>query len=69
MIEVINKHIKIAVMGCVVNGIGESKDADIGVAGGKDKSVIFVKGEPITTVNNDQVEEVLIRMIKEMIND
>ncbi len=65
----IDRKLKIAVMGCVVNGIGESKDADIGVAGGKDKSVIFVKGEPITTVNNDQVEEVLIRMIKEMIND
>lgn len=65
----IDKKLKVAVMGCVVNGIGESKDADIGVAGGKDKSVIFVKREPITTVNNDQLEEVLMRMIKEMIND
>lgn len=65
----IDKKLKVAVMGCVVNGIGESKDADIGVAGGKDKSVIFVKGEPVTTVSNDQVEEVLMRMIKEMIND
>lgn len=65
----IDKKLKVAVMGCVVNGIGESIDADIGVAGGKDKSVIFVKGEPVTTVSNDQVEEVLMRMIKEMIND
>ncbi len=42
--------IKVAVMGCVVNGPGEAKDADIGLAGGKDKGIIFCKGEVIRTV-------------------
>ncbi len=41
----IKKPLKIAVMGCAVNGPGEAKDADIGIAGGKDCCVIFVKGE------------------------
>ncbi len=42
--------IKVAVMGCVVNGPGEAKDADIGLAGGKDKGIIFRKGEVIRSV-------------------
>ncbi|MDD6089038.1 MAG: flavodoxin-dependent (E)-4-hydroxy-3-methylbut-2-enyl-diphosphate synthase [Desulfovibrionaceae bacterium] len=42
--------IKVAVMGCVVNGPGEAKGADIGLAGGRDKGVIFRKGEVIRTV-------------------
>lgn len=44
--------ITIAVMGCVVNGIGEGKHADIGIAGGKDNSVIFLKGKTLKTVKN-----------------
>ena len=40
-----HKRLKVAVMGCVVNGIGEGKDADIGIAGGKDECVIFSGGE------------------------
>ncbi len=51
----IKKRIKIAVMGCVVNGIGESKDADFGVCGGKEKSVIFEKGEIVKTVPNEDI--------------
>lgn len=47
--------LKIAVMGCVVNGIGESKDSDVGVAGGKGKSVIFRKGEIVRTVANEDI--------------
>ncbi|MCD6551817.1 flavodoxin-dependent (E)-4-hydroxy-3-methylbut-2-enyl-diphosphate synthase [Thermotoga sp.] len=41
----INRSLKVAVLGCIVNGIGEGKDADLGVAGLKDGVVIFVKGE------------------------
>lgn len=52
----VNKSLKIAVMGCVVNGPGEAKDADLGVAGGKDKCVIFKKGEIIKTVEKKDVE-------------
>ncbi|MBQ3060544.1 MAG: flavodoxin-dependent (E)-4-hydroxy-3-methylbut-2-enyl-diphosphate synthase [Desulfovibrio sp.] len=43
-------HIKVAVMGCVVNGPGEAREADLGLAGGRDKGIIFRKGEIIRTV-------------------
>ncbi len=43
----VKKHLKIAVMGCIVNGPGEAKDADIGIAFGKKKAAIFVKGNII----------------------
>ncbi|MFH1382811.1 MAG: flavodoxin-dependent (E)-4-hydroxy-3-methylbut-2-enyl-diphosphate synthase [Chloroflexota bacterium] len=46
----IDKPIKVAVMGCVVNGPGEAKDADIGIAGGKGKGILFKKGEKIRVV-------------------
>jgi len=46
----ITKPIKVAVMGCVVNGPGEAKDADIGIACGKGKAVLFKKGEKIGVV-------------------
>jgi (E)-4-hydroxy-3-methylbut-2-enyl-diphosphate synthase len=46
----INKPIKVAVMGCVVNGPGEAKDADIGIACGKGKAVLFKKGKRIATI-------------------
>lgn len=52
----VKKPIKIAVMGCVVNGPGEAKDADIGVAGGKDGCVIFVKGEIVKKVKEEDLE-------------
>ena len=46
----IDKPIKVAVMGCVVNGPGEAKDADIGIACGKGKAVLFKKGKKIRTI-------------------
>lgn len=58
----INKNIKVAVMGCVVNGPGEAKDADIGVAFAKDKSTLFKKGELVATVENDRVVNELERL-------
>lgn len=59
----LDKSVKIAVMGCVVNGIGESKGCDIGVAGGKDKSVIFREGKIIATVPNEKIYEELKKEI------
>ena len=44
------KRVKVAVMGCVVNGLGEGKEADIGIAGGRGSAVLFVKGERVKTV-------------------
>lgn len=62
----LDKSVKIAVMGCVVNGIGESKGSDVGVAGGKDKSVIFREGKIISTVPNDRILEELKKEIERL---
>ena len=53
----IRKPLTIAVMGCVVNGPGEAADADLGIAGGKDGCVIFVKGKVVRKVAKDEVEK------------
>jgi (E)-4-hydroxy-3-methylbut-2-enyl-diphosphate synthase len=50
----ISEPIKVAVMGCVVNGPGEAKDADVGIAGGKGKGAIFKKGKVVGTVREDK---------------
>lgn len=52
----IKKPLKIAVMGCVVNGPGEARDADLGIAGAKDECAIFVKGEIVRKVKHCDVE-------------
>lgn len=56
------KPLKVAVMGCVVNGLGEGREADIGIAGGKGDAVLFVKGEKVRVLHGDFVEE-LVREI------
>lgn len=59
------KNIKIAIMGCIVNGPGEAREADIGIAGGKGVGLIFKKGEIIKTVKEeDLVEELLCEIDK-----
>ncbi len=60
----INKPIKVAVMGCVVNGPGEAKDADIGIACGKGKAVLFKKGQKIGVVQEGGFIEALMREIE-----
>lgn len=59
------KQIKVAVMGCVVNGLGEGREADIGVAGGVDSAILFVHGEKIRTLHGNYVEE-LVHEIEKM---
>lgn len=49
------KSIKVAVMGCVVNGPGEAREADIGIAGGKDEAVLFIHGQPIKKLTGDNI--------------
>lgn len=63
--EGIEKPLKVAVMGCVVNGIGESQGANLGVAGGKDKSAIFVDGEYVCNVANEDILTTLKKYILE----
>jgi (E)-4-hydroxy-3-methylbut-2-enyl-diphosphate synthase len=60
--------IKIAVMGCVVNGPGEAKEADIGIAGGKRQGVLFKKGKVIKKVPESDLARTLIEEIRKMVN-
>ncbi|MFA5449366.1 MAG: flavodoxin-dependent (E)-4-hydroxy-3-methylbut-2-enyl-diphosphate synthase [Clostridia bacterium] len=60
----IKKQVKIAVMGCSVNGIGESRDADFGVCGGAERSVIFLHGKPLKTVDNSRILEELTTILE-----
>ena len=60
----INKPLKIAVMGCVVNGPGEAKDCDIGIAGSKDFCVIFKKGEIVKKVPFEDAEKEFVKELK-----
>ena len=59
MVQDIPLDIKVAVMGCVVNGPGEAKEADIGIAGGKGVGLLIKKGEIIKKVPEDQLLETL----------
>lgn len=62
----INKNIKVAVMGCAVNGPGEAKEADIGIAGGRGYGLIFKKGEIFKKVKEEQLVDTLIEEIEKM---
>ena len=60
------KDLTVAVMGCVVNGIGEGKEADIGVAGGDGCGVIFRKGEIVKKVAENEIIRALLNEIDSM---
>ena len=62
-LETCNKNITVALMGCVVNGPGEAKNADIGLAGGKKEYVLFKKGQIIKKVSQDTAFDELIEYI------
>ena len=56
-------------MGCPVNGPGEAKEADIGIAGGKKEGILFKKGKIIKKMKQEEIVETLKREIIEMIKD
>jgi (E)-4-hydroxy-3-methylbut-2-enyl-diphosphate synthase len=68
-VENINKPLKVAVMGCVVNGPGEASDCDIGIAGEKEYCVIFKGGKIIKKVLASEAESSLFAEIKKLIDD
>ena len=68
-VEHITKPLKVAVMGCVVNGPGEACDCDIGIAGSGEDCVIFKRGEIIKKIPSSQAEEVFVQEIERLIND
>ena len=67
-LQTINKPIKVAVMGCVVNGPGEAREADIGIAGGVKEGILFKKGEIIRKIEQDKIVEELKKEILDMID-
>ena len=62
----INKNIKVAVMGCAVNGPGEAREADIGIAGGNGEGLIFKKGQILRKVPEDKLIEELMKEIEQL---
>ena len=58
--------LKVALMGCIVNGPGEAKEADIGIAGGKGEAALFRKGIVVGKISEDRIIETLIREIRGM---
>lgn len=65
----ITMPIKVAVMGCAVNGPGEAKEADIGIAGGRGEGLLFKKGEPIRKVDEFDIIPLLKKMIMEIVEN
>lgn len=65
-LQALQADITVAVMGCVVNGPGEAREADIGIAGGDGCAVLFKKGEIIRKVAEDEIETVLLQEIEKM---
>ncbi len=65
----IKQPLKVAVMGCAVNGPGEARHADVGVAGGKAEALLFKQGKVVGKVPEHKIAEVLITTVKEMLAD
>ena len=66
-LQTVNSNIKVAVMGCSVNGPGEAREADIGIAGGINEGLLFKKGEVIKKVPQDKIVDILKKEILKMI--
>ncbi len=64
LLETVDRPIKVAVMGCVVNGPGEAREADIGIAGGNGEGIIFKKGEILRKVPEERLFEELKKEIE-----
>ncbi|MBW1976493.1 MAG: flavodoxin-dependent (E)-4-hydroxy-3-methylbut-2-enyl-diphosphate synthase [Deltaproteobacteria bacterium] len=59
---------KVAIMGCVVNGPGEAKEADIGIAGGRGQGILFKKGRLVKKVPEQELAETLVKEVRKMVN-
>ncbi|MDO4546464.1 MAG: flavodoxin-dependent (E)-4-hydroxy-3-methylbut-2-enyl-diphosphate synthase [Clostridia bacterium] len=64
----IKKPLKVAIMGCVVNGPGEAREADVGVAGGAGAGVLFMKGKPNVKIEGD-IYAALVKAIEELLGE
>ena len=59
---------KLAIMGCVFNGPGEAREADVGVAGGRGQGILFKKGEVVKKIPENRLAEVLIEEVKRIVD-
>ena len=66
LLKGVDKPITVAVMGCVVNGPGEARHADVGLAGGRGEGVLFKRGEIVARVPEDQLVPGLMKLIEEL---
>jgi (E)-4-hydroxy-3-methylbut-2-enyl-diphosphate synthase len=60
------KPLKVAIMGCVVNGPGEAREADVGIAGGDGQGILFMKGKIVKSIPEDQLVQALIDAVEEL---
>ena len=65
-LEKIKKPIRVAVMGCAVNGPGEARDADIGIACGNKRGILFKKGEKIGVVDEKDLVDTLMAEVEKL---
>jgi (E)-4-hydroxy-3-methylbut-2-enyl-diphosphate synthase len=65
-IQTMQSPLKVAVMGCCVNGPGEAREADIGVAGGRGVGIIFKKGEIFKKVSEEELLPVFMQELRKM---
>jgi (E)-4-hydroxy-3-methylbut-2-enyl-diphosphate synthase len=68
-LKYVDQSLQVAVMGCVVNGPGEAREADVGIAGGKDQGLIFRNGEVIKKVSGDKLVAELMKEIDKLIDN
>lgn len=66
-LQTLNSDITVAIMGCAVNGPGEAREADIGIAGGKNEGLLFKKGEIVKKIPQEEIVQTLKKEILEMI--
>ena len=67
-LQSISRPLKVAIMGCIVNGPGEAEQADVGIAAGKEGGILFKKGKPVKKVTEREMLTELLKAIKEMEN-
>ena len=66
MLRVVRTPLKVAIMGCVVNGPGEAREADIGIAGGRGQGILFKKGERIAKIPERELLHQLLLEVEEI---
>jgi (E)-4-hydroxy-3-methylbut-2-enyl-diphosphate synthase len=65
----ITAPLKVAIMGCVVNGPGEAREADVGIAGGRGQGTLFKKGKVIKKIAESELARVLVKEVKRMADE